>query len=531
MKSKKAFCNKGILLSDLRRLWWAPVLMTLLEFLVHPMELINAYYFNGYASDYLYNDLAVVHFVYPIFIGALLFRYLHTSKSIQFFHTLPITRGQLFRTKVLTFWMFLLIPILVNWGAMHLILDTTTYQITRSEINTLYLSILCGYGAMCGFTLFVTTITGNTAGMILGTVILPFLPIGLFGITAGLLDFTLIGYTAPDENLLTYLVPFLRDDFEYLWISLTEFIVLHILATIFYRKYKAEATGDLITVSWLRPVFLYGVCYCSTVLGIAYADNYDFSLPGHLISAFIAAFIGFSIAESLLQRTVKIFGSWKKLLCYLLISFALILGLKFDLFGYESNIPELSEVESVQFSYRESLSYDDYYNNYTGGAILTEPENIQKVIDLHKTVAKKETEGYYAGRYLIYQLKDGSRLKRWYAVTDDECADILNTEEYKRKSNPIFFMENRTLLSATIEKTTSEYHPQDPATVIEVNDKEWCNKLKEACKQDLLEQDDTEDGTFLVFLHYSEINSADQYTITNGTHVKAWLEEYQKNTK
>lgn len=528
MKSKKVFCNKGIFLSDLRRFWWAPVLMTLLEFLVHPMELINAYYFNGYASDYLYNDLAVVHFVYPILIGALLFRYLHTSKSIQFFHTLPVTRGQLFRTKVLTFWMFLLIPVLVNWGAMYSILDTSTYKITYSEINTLYLSILCGYGAMCGFSLFVTTITGNTAGMILGTVILPFLPLGLFGVTAGLLDFTLIGYTAPDENFLTYLIPFMREEFmEYWWVPLTEFIVLHILATIFYRKYKAEATGDLITVSWLRPIFLYGVCYCSTVLGIAYADNYDFSLTGHLISAFIAAFIGFFIAESLLQRTVRIIGSWKKLLCYLLISFALILGLKFDLFGYESNIPELSEVESVQFSYTESLSPEYYHERGLGGAVLTEPENIQKVIDFHKTIAKKEAKYTYTGRYLIYQLKDGSKLKRYYNITNNmEIADILNTEEYKKKTYPIFDEKNRTLMSVAFYycSTGEDDH-------IEILDKKIAKELEDAIKKDLLEQDESANEIIRITLRYIDDSNDGYYVITNGTHVKAWVEEYQKNTK
>ncbi|MBE7043377.1 MAG: hypothetical protein E7399_07805 [Ruminococcaceae bacterium] len=530
MKSKKVFCNTGILRSDFRRLWWAPVLMTLLEFLVHPMELINAYHFDGYSPDRLYNDLAVVYFVYPILVGALLFRYLHTSKSIQFFHTLPVTRGQLFRTKILTFWMFILIPVLVNWGSMLLIYPTAPYSlraITPWEIHELYLTILCGQAAMCGFTLFAVTITGNTAGMILGTIALPFLPLVLFILTTGLLEFTLIGYTASDENFLTYLIPFIRDDIEYMRVYLTEWLVLQILASIFYRNYKAEATGDLITVKWLRPIFLYGVCYCSTILGIAYAFNYEFGLAGYLISSFVATFIGFAVAESLLQRTIRIIGSWKKLLCYLVISFAVIIALKFDVIGYESNIPELSEVESVQFSYQKSLS-DDYYGT-RGGAILTEPENIQKVIEFHQQAAKKETDSRYWSRYLIYQLKDGSQLKRHYSVPNDkEIADIINTEEYKRKYYPIFDMEDFLIVSANISETMTE----NSFTLYDI---ELCKQLEEAVKKDLLEQDVTETTTFHINFEYSrreletEINPSNSYDITNGTHVKAFLEKYKSN--
>ena len=125
MKSKAAFYNCGILRSDLRRLWWAPALMTLYIALDQPLYLLNQLE-NLLESDLsypidLYHKTMLIYYCYPVVMAALLFRYLHTSKATQFFHTLPVTRGELLRTKLIVLWLFALIPTLINWAATAVI--------------------------------------------------------------------------------------------------------------------------------------------------------------------------------------------------------------------------------------------------------------------------------------------------------------------------------------------------------------------------------------------------------------------------
>ena len=84
-----------------------------------------------------------------------------------------------------------------------------------------------------------------------------------------------------------------------------------------------------------------------------------------------------------------------------------------DLFRIEGKIPDVSEVKVVSLNLDYTLRY-------------TEPDDIQKIIDLQKEILAQKEEclsaenQYYLS--ITYTLKDGKKLRRSYTVPVGQAA-------------------------------------------------------------------------------------------------------------
>ena len=203
-------------------------------------------------------------------------------------------------------------------------------------------------------------------------------------------------------------------------------VVFLIAAYQLYKRRKLETAGDLISMRGIKPVFRWGVAVCAGLLGgTAVADTIGNSFSSAKVHFWILAAgtlifgaIGFFVAEMLIEKNFRVFhkkrvGEW----AVLTVVLAAFLGaLKLDLFRIEGKIPDVSEVKVVSLNLDYTLRY-------------TEPDDIQKIIDLQKEILAQKEEclsaenQYYLS--ITYTLKDGKKLRRSYTVPvgQDAAAD------------------------------------------------------------------------------------------------------------
>lgn len=232
-------------------------------------------------------------------------------------------------------------------------------------------------------------------------------------------------------------------------------IVLAALALWLYRRRRMESAGDVVAVDILKPVFKYCMTFgCAVCIGtLLYELTFD---GGYVLSSvllgmtsggkplgqwpalalltvlmFIGAFIGYFASEMLIHKSFRVWrGRWAGLGVSALVIAALMLSVELDLFGYERNIPNPANVESVYVSTSTAGYY--YYSPITdGGATLYEPENIAAAVELHRSVVERKnwyesgtglapadenrSENYRSTHLTInYELKNGRYITRTY---------------------------------------------------------------------------------------------------------------------
>ena len=130
-----------------------------------------------------------------------------------------------------------------------------------------------------------------------------------------------------------------------------------------------EVATDVISYSFVKPVFKYGVAFCSAALIgsiIVSILNVHQNLVAYIITYLIGGFIGYFSAEMLMRKTFKVFKTYKGYIVFALILSLFLCSINFDLYGYERRIPHYSEVEIMclntylDSSVRIALRPEDY---------------------------------------------------------------------------------------------------------------------------------------------------------------------------
>jgi len=195
------------------------------------------------------------------------------------------------------------------------------------------------------------------------------------------------------------------------------------LALSVYRKRHAETAGDVVSIPLVKPLFRCGVSFCAGLFFGTFTAaffNWDEALPLTLC-VMLWAVIGCFAAEMLLQKSFRVWKSWRWA-AGMAAAMALLCAVFFlDLFGIAARVPQAEDVASLHISGnigypREYLSQD-----------LERPEDIQKFIDLHQAIVNdrdRARSNRYVGNgdwddtiYLDvnYTLKNGSVLYRQYS--------------------------------------------------------------------------------------------------------------------
>lgn len=200
-------------------------------------------------------------------------------------------------------------------------------------------------------------------------------------------------------------------------------LALTVCALLLYRRRHLETAGDVVAVRPMRPVFKYGVAVCaglffgyltSTVLGM--------EETGLMIAIVLWGLAGYFVAQMLLDKSFRVFRKWKGGLAVTAAFLVLFLVVGFDLTGYETRVPDPSQVAGVEISGLGSSPFDgaSWINTE-----VDDPAVVEKIVALHQAAVdhrelteeqKKSGDAEVWNVSLTYTMKNGSTMTRHYSI-------------------------------------------------------------------------------------------------------------------
>ena len=496
MRSKNTLFNKTLYLKQIMRIWPVWSLVSLGGFFVAVAMAMNVVTFNKSRND-LINNFRYAYFnaasimpavimAYVFIISVSVFSYLYSRRSIDFMHSLPVSRGGLYTSTVLAGLTMTAGPFFV-WELVFSIGAATKGIFLCGPFFTALWSIISSTIIFFAIGTLASQLVGRFFAQIMMYGVLNF----IFAFGESMIDYFARGFLYGVPELFTRKLEFLSpviyitghtyyasvydivnpmdmgaDDalpgkFEGLDVmSYYAIAGLLILAASYfiYKHRKSEAASEVLAFNALKPVVLYVLSGLGAVISTFILSRvFDFAnyplfrltmvLPFMLLSTVICYFVG----KMIIERTVRVFTS-RSMINALIFAAVMMCGtflLSLDIPKIHEYIPESSDVE---FAYVEYL--DDRYCMFEGEEGLTEcvMDVQRKIIDNGPAPLSewKEVNGYYDMYYgygvdrideyadkvqnflsITYILKDGSKVARSYPliVSKDRIEDP-DTVEY-----------------------------------------------------------------------------------------------------
>lgn len=487
MSSANSFFNVYMCKKQVKRFWPLWSMYAFVLFILMPVYLLLQSQ-NKSAEDQNLFSLCHQHGIgmavepalfialfFGILVAMAMWSYLYNNRSVSMIHALPMTRKTLFFTNYLTGILFFLVPnvviFLLTLGAEAMI---GSVAIKSLAIWLLCQTLLCFF--FYSFAALLAFVTGHILILPCLYAIFNFLTLGL----SQLLDWSfsefVYGYAAGSVPVLDWFGKWLSPAYaltrelrvEYPMIGNTEVewlpetiqglpvvsayalagLVMAILAYLLYRNRKLELSGEVIVVSYLRPIFRYGVAICAAMVfgNIFYQVFQDIFTQGIVSLLFFLLLwgaIGYFGAEMLLQKSFRVIKqSFKGCLVLMALLSVAVLAMEWDLSGYEKALPSADQVEKVMISDQYTVSSVDpeYIAAVLAlqGAILNEKDQVERWQRGEDPAIQKlmyqsqETDGVYIEKFswhcitLDYTLKDGTTMKRAYQIPVTE--ELLEKE-------------------------------------------------------------------------------------------------------
>ncbi len=472
----KIFCFNGSLLrSSIKRFWplWAGYLF--LWILIMPLPLMQTLRYAGIPElefrEWVLNLAriggTIMGAIFAVFSAMAVWSFLYSSRSASGMACLPVRReGQFFSALAAGFLplaagngiaVLLTLPICLTAGFSPVVLGESF------GISILILLFFYGFATLCA------QLTGNILVLPMVYGILNFVAVAVDFLLHLVLGYFVYGmYREPTvSDLACYLSPtvgmlagtdvntvyeatargeYLPQRVEFLgWGLLLIYAAVGILcvaaALLLFRRRKMESAGDVVAVDFLRPVFRWcmalgcGLCLACIMQAILYwSQDAASSFSSLLIFFLLGAFIGWFAGEMLMKKTFRVFSkrAWGGFGICCAVILALMLGMRFDLFGYEKRVPQMQQVESVTISCNGE------------SAVLTEQENISRAIGLHRAILadkrlNQDPDHARMNVRLTYELRNGLHMDRyyqlayWYDLTERGelglVQELMNTAE------------------------------------------------------------------------------------------------------
>ncbi len=472
MTSKISLLNGGIVRYNVKRFWWVSAIYAFFLFLAVPYGLI---YDRSYLLDYsekfpnrvlYYITESPVAFVLlvgaAILLGICVFRYLQGTRSTTLFHALPVKRTELYLSSLVSGFVLLAAPVLVNGIILFLISfcgGFFTLLPAGLIVDWMFSQLLTGT-AILSFTLFVGVFTGSSVAQLVFVFALCFVPVGVAGLVSTLLDgwlfsYTSEGVTATMEFLLQitpiYYPQFLSNE-PIWWIPVLAGIYILLftgLGLFFYHKRHAERAGDVVAFPWVHPIFLYGVTFCVMLLGTSFFGEItgrNGEGAPNILMLVLFALVGYAAAKILLLKSFRILKYYKGYVVFMALTLLVYAGISLNILGFGTHTPELQNISKAYIGnyYVHNWSkpkQSDSITGNTGTAVLYDTEEIsmvkalqQEAIRAGKIAGPTSKERIYVG----YELKNGKTMIRKYYVEPESFFAIMSTKGAKDNMFPNF---------------------------------------------------------------------------------------------
>ncbi len=484
--------------------------------------------------------LLVITTVFVVIIAGAMFSYLHNKTSLDVYHALPVKRSVLFAGRFLGGLIMILVPQalaflsvlimslfpkynqlssieVVNSGLIFILLSLALYTVSvmsfvlsgnRFDAMMLLLMFNIAWPA----TLYVIDSTTSR--------ILPGFSINNYNNAINIDRYLAL---SPFGELLKASFLSIKTNMVIWWVAIIVVILLSSL--LIYMRRPTELAGKPLAYRIPFLVIRFILCLIvGMILGSLYYDLFS-KWYGFIFATVISTLAVHTLIEIIFSRGFKNF--LKSLVSYGV--FAVIFALGFisittGFFGFDTRIPDVNKVNSVQFVYSSSdfnFNFDlDLENN---GYIFKDQANIQRIIEINRLYLQKIQSQIHkpyslstneqlsllnrtndlTETNLHYKLNDGSTFIRavYLNLNEEPFASVFDeikkTEEFKRQYYMIFYEENKLSKLEIDNKTGKQI-----LTLNEESDQEQMQQLLNALKADILANADTKDDSkFLGNLH------------------------------
>ncbi len=362
--------------------------------------------------------------------------YMFSKSASDFFHAVPLRRGELLISRFLASFVSAAVPLLAGYiGLVSIVLAkysilnfTDIGVICTSFLFALFMMLVCGV-----FSIFFIVCAGSIFDSIICFAAINLgLPVIVLLLTEICGD-SLFGYVADYEGMVKYVNPFLYSIFSHvsavygnrkffeLWptILCMAFTVLMGAAAIWlYKKRKSESAGKAYAFNFVPLIIGFIISFiCFYILGSIFSDSYKW------VEFWISGAVG-SLLSGVIYNVVtnRGFKKIKQGIIVGLISVAAVFfvnyGIELDIMGYGSYIPNQNNIKNAVVRFegvdiaiqdmsvitelqREIINangvkdFDDYYASYMRQDMsfkytLKNGDVVERRYDVPKTVASKQ---------------------------------------------------------------------------------------------------------------------------------------------
>ncbi|NEW01789.1 multidrug ABC transporter permease [Bacillus megaterium] len=512
MQSKTSSFNRGMWIQSVRNVGWVGALYTLVLLFIVPLQIILRYTGevnkDGMYTEKLKTLFEVAEslqflfmFTVPVVLAIFLFRYIQTKSAADYIHRLPISRGVLFWQNVLLGIVSIVLPVIISAIVLFLIKDSVNVEdlytlklILHWAINTIVLNIFVFSGAV-----FAGMFTGMSILQGAFVYILFILPAALIQFFIMNINFYWYGFATnyySGQNIQN-LVPFVRiidllDTGKESYLSLVIYAVvacvLCFIACIAYQKRSLEIATHAIAFKWLKPIFIYGLTTCSLLLWGMYFGEMKDSFKWLIFGYVFGSLLGYILGHMILAKTWRVFRKWKGYILFVAVAIVIGVGLKVDVFGYSTYLPNQENIQSVYFgedgysltdnSKSHDIEQGDYYKPpyyYSSKNTINFIRVLHKqIIKDHPNISKREMQSGEAREITFaYNLKNGKKVVRQYRVREADYKAfykrIIETPEYKNHSYYILEPHNKNMRYVTEVQIDAMYKKSEPITIKDPN--------------------------------------------------------------
>ena len=475
MPRKTSFCNRALLRSDVKRYWPLLFMYVLVWVVILPLQLVQAGRYQtleAVAQAEMHN--AVCNALYASVVVALIsgclfamavWSYLMSARTVGLMHALPVTRTQAFFSHTLSAIGMLtagnvlvfLVSVLCSAGRGFVDWAMLGAWLLLTELMCLFFFALASLCAVVtGWLLAVPVLYGavNVVALLLYLVVRAVAQLFYYGyagsgnVPQGIRCLTpvmriwnslndgsgeWVTAQGPDYERQVFLQALAPKSFTVCAVYAAVGIALLALVWWLYKKRPSETGGDAMAFRWLRPIARWTIGLCGgwgLGLFLHYTIFVDSGFVNLLVCQLVMGVICFFAAQMLLQKKFRIFNKrwWIESAALVLVLAAVMGGVKLDITGYQTRVPDAGRVKAVSFS----CAGAHFSSEDTGAAeeiialhraIIDQYQETGLTIDSNVTM-ESGAELQYRWIYLTYTLKNGTKLERSYGTPVLEGSDV-----------------------------------------------------------------------------------------------------------
>lgn len=504
MKSKISCFNRMIYKKNLTRFWPFALLYAIYLILAHPLVVyleIEAARMDTYGQRELWTVVGdhymsmtepISVFLISMVMAIAVFSYLYQSRSANMIHAFPVTRTELFVSNYLSGLTLLVVP--------QLLAAFTTNLVILGDANKMTWAVWTWFGMTMGETIFfyslaclIAMFTGQLLAAGLFYMIWNFLylvSVALINSVAALFIYGCDGNLIPIDSHPLWPMMYLFREVGFQLDATTEVysvkgistlliylgigLIFAVAACLIYQKRRLECAGDFLSMGWTKPIFRWGTAIIGgvgcAIFVICLFDRYNsyYQMAVKFVVFLVIFGIAlFFVAQMFIEKSFRVFRrklAVESVSCAAVLMIGVAL-LQFDVFGIESYVPEVSEVEAVALS-------------GNGLSCFSEESDIEKAEQLHRMLisisdeqkksrdAVDETTIYEYIRFTYY-LENGKDVSRSYQVRSKDvdfmkallklCVELYGDPEGIKNS---YFGTNYEELDWQVSGATLEYAKQ-----------------------------------------------------------------------